>query len=73
MAKLYSLENITDEQKVILINFSLSGERGVIGKFVEIINASEEDIGDLVEFGWIKHNTSGFYMHALIRECIKPN
>ena len=71
LAKLYSLENITDEQKVILINFSLSGERGVIGKFVEIINASEEDIGDLVEFGWIKHNTSGFYMHALIRECIK--
>lgn len=71
LAKLYSLENITDEQKVILINFSLSGERGVIGKFVEIINASEEDIGDLVEFGWIKHNTSGFYMHDLIRECIK--
>lgn len=71
LAKLYSLENITDEQKGILINFSLSGERGVIGKFVKIINASEEDIGDLVEFGWIKHSTNGFYMHALIRECIK--
>lgn len=71
LAKLYSLENITEEQKGILINFSLSGERGVIGKFVKIINASEEDIGDLVEFGWIKHSTNGFYMHALIRECIK--
>lgn len=71
LAKLYSLENITEEQKGILINFSLSDERGVIGKFVKIINASEEDIGDLVEFGWIKHSTNGFYMHALIRECIK--
>lgn len=71
LANLYSLENITDEWKRILINFSLSSERGVIAKFVKIINASEEDIGDLVEFGWIKRNTQGFYMHALIRECIR--
>lgn len=71
LATLYSLENITDEQKRILINFSLSSERGVVGKFVQMINASEEDIGDLVEFGWIKRNAQGFYMHALIRESIR--
>ena len=71
LATLYSLENMTDEWKRILINFSLSKERGVIRKFVQIINATDEDIGDLVEFGWIKRNEQGFYMHALIRECVR--
>lgn len=71
LTNLYSLESITDEWKRILINFSMSSERGVTSKFIEMINATEEDIGDLIEFGWIKRTSQGFYMHALIRECIK--
>lgn len=71
LATLYSLENISDKKKRILVNLSLSNERGVVGRFFEIISASEEDIGDLVEFGWLKRNAEGFYMHSLIRECIK--
>lgn len=71
LSTLYSFEDITHEQKRILANFSLTGERGVTGKFIEIIKASEEDIGDILEFGWIKRTTQGFYMHTLIRESIK--
>lgn len=71
LATLYSLENMSDERKRILINFSLTKEKGVIRKFIQIIKASDEDIGDLVEFGWIKRNDEGFYMHSLIRECVR--
>ena len=71
LAALYSLEHISDKKKRILVNLSLSNERGVVGRFFDIIGASQEDIGDLVEFGWFKRNGDGFYMHSLIRECIK--
>lgn len=70
IAALYSMSGLDEEKKRILVNLSLSRDPGVTKKFMDMINASDEDIGDLIEFGWIKKTIYGINMHALIREAI---
>lgn len=54
-----------------MVNFTLTKDTGVTNSFIKILKATEDDIGELIEFGWLKKKNKKLYMHPIIKECVK--
>lgn len=68
---LYHIGNFGTIEKEILSNFSLIDSIGISDDLVCLYNFHEVEFSDLIEYGWIQKKPGRYFMHPLVRECVK--
>ncbi len=68
---LYHIGNFGTIEQEILSNFSLIDNTGISDDLVALYDFQEVEFADLIEYGWIQKKPGRYFMHPLVRECIK--